>query len=91
MSGNMGAKLRRKLMDHHTPPRFQAEAFNCPLCGAYSKQIWLDAQRHYPTGAAIAGKELRIAQCTRCNKLTFWLDGKMLPGAPESAAFPNPE
>ena len=79
-------------MVHHTPPRFQAAAFNCPLCRAYSKQIWLNMQRHYPTRAVIDGKELRIAQCTSCNKMTFWLDGKMLPPpASGSASFHNPD
>jgi hypothetical protein len=76
-------------MVDHIPPRFQAAAFSCPLCGAYSKQIWLNVQRHYPTRAVIDGKELRIAQCTSCNKMTFWLDGRMLPHASGSASFNN--
>jgi hypothetical protein len=74
-------------MVNHSPPRFQAPAFDCPLCGAYSKQIWLDVLSHYPAKAVIDGKELRIAQCTGCNKLTFWLDGRMLPPASESMPF----
>ena len=78
-------------MVDHIPPRFQATAFSCPLCGAYSKQIWLNVQRHYPTRAVIDGKELRIAQCTSCNKMTFWLDGRMLPSASGSASFNNPD
>jgi len=78
-------------MDHHTPPGFQADEFNCPLCGAYSEQIWLTVPRQYPPGAVIDGKELRIAQCTRCNKLTFWLEGRMLSTASKRAPLPNPE
>lgn len=77
-------------MVHYTPPSFQASAFNCPLCGAHSKQIWLDVKRHYPAGGVIGGKELTIAQCTHCNKLTFWLDRAMLAPASESVPFPNP-
>ena len=78
-------------MVHHTPPKFQAAAFNCPLCRAYSKQIWLNMQRHYPTRAVIDGKELRIAQCISCNKMTFWLDGTMLPPDSGSVPFPSPD
>jgi hypothetical protein len=48
-------------------------------------------QRHYPTKAVIDGKELRIAQCTSCNKMTFWLDGMMLPPDSGSVPFPNPD
>jgi hypothetical protein len=39
----------------------------------------------------IDGEELRIAQCTSCNKMTFWLDGRMLPSASGSASFNNPD
>ena len=74
-------------MAHDVPPKFEAPAFNCPRCGTYSKQMWLDVQRHYPTKAAIDGKELRMAQCTTCNKMTFWLDGKML--SPDSLSAPS--
>jgi hypothetical protein len=71
-------------MEQFAPPSFQAAAFNCPLCGAYCRQIWLDARRHYPSGAAVDGKELTISQCTRCNKMTYWLDGKLSPPSEES-------
>ena len=65
-------------MDHNAPPEFLAPEFDCPLCGARSRQMWLDVKKQYPTRTAIGGKELRIAQCTNCNKLTFWLDGRMM-------------
>jgi hypothetical protein len=39
----------------------------------------------------IDGKELRIAQCTSCNKMTFWLDGRMLPPDSGSVPFRNPD
>jgi transcription elongation factor Elf1 len=64
-------------MAYGVSPSFLAAAFNCPLCGAYSRHIWLKAPGSDPTGAVIDGKELAVAQCTRCNKLTYWLDGKM--------------
>jgi len=78
-------------MVDHAPPQFEAAAFNCPLCGAYSRQIWLDVQRHYRTAAVTCGKELRIAQCTRCNKLTFWLDGRLLSSDSGNAPLHNPD
>ena len=65
-------------------PGYRAPAFKCPLCGAYSEQRWLDVKSGDPSGIAVEGKELKIAQCTRCNKLTYWLDGKMLPAASRS-------
>ncbi|HYA41213.1 MAG TPA: hypothetical protein VEF34_07915 [Syntrophobacteraceae bacterium] len=71
-------------MVHHAPPKFLAPEFDCPLCGVYSKQNWLDVPGHYPAKVQIDGKELRIAQCTRCNKLTFWVDGRMLPAGSKS-------
>jgi len=78
-------------MADYAPPRFEAAEFNCPLCGAQSKQIWLNVQKHYPTKALLDGKELRIAQCTSCNKMTFWLEGRMLSPASLSASFHDPD
>ena len=76
-------------MEHHTPPSFQALEFNCPLCGAYCKQIWLDVKRHFPARSVIDGKQLAVSQCTRCNKMTYWLDRVMVSTVSESSALPD--
>jgi len=57
--------------------------FKCPLCGASTKQSWLDV---LPSDIVIEGKELRIAQCTHCNKLTYWVDGKNLGSGEKAGA-----
>ena len=94
LGGNPGGLIRwnkkagRKVMDRHAPPEFLAPEFECPLCGANSRQMWLGAKKQHAAKTAIEGKELRIAQCTNCNKLTFWLDGKMVsPGQGSPDAF----
>ena len=71
---------------YDNPPNSQVSAFKCPLCGADSKQSWLDV---LPSRTVIEGKELKIAQCTHCNKLTYWLDGKILSHAPASGPSPG--
>ena len=64
----------------------RASASKCPLCGADSKQSWLDV---LPSEPVIEGKQLKISQCTRCNKLTYWLDGRILSHAPTSGPLPG--
>ena len=58
----------------YTTPYSNAEAFNCPNCGAYAKQDWSNhwdkGSRHIP--------ELTTALCSRCNNFSIWRYGTLL-------------
>lgn len=61
----------------HQPPQYRLDAFNCPLCGAFSKFEW------HPFFVQGPSYDLSIqpgddrsmfwaAQCSRCHKWTMW-------------------
>ncbi|MBI4114800.1 MAG: DUF4145 domain-containing protein [Candidatus Niyogibacteria bacterium] len=58
----------------YTPPYLNGDAFNCPLCNAYSKQSW--SEHRHNNNEYIAG--FRTAKCTRCNGYSAWWYGEMI-------------
>lgn len=61
----------------YKPPTYQEDAFNCPFCNAYAKQIWLRAIYH-----AVGGfKNLDNADicfCTHCDRYSIWYEEQMI-------------
>src|SRR3989338_7611285 len=71
-------------------PTFLEKAFNCPHCGAYSNQGWVDPHMHdgrywnnIPT--------IDLAFCVHCNEYSLWHEGRMIHPASGSAPLPNPD
>ena len=72
-----------------TPPAHQVSAYNCPLCAAYSAQIWMSvsgqAQGRQPQPLA----HLEAAMCFHCGRYTLWFQGRLIFPDAETAALPN--
>jgi len=58
----------------YTPPYQDAEAFNCPKCGAYANQDWSEhwaEDREHISG-------LKTARCSRCKEHSIWWWGGLI-------------
>ena len=67
-------------MAEHINPEMNKEAFNCPICGAYAKQIWSYAYGYEKRHSEIHGNqkstgnidEFAFSRCTHCNNNSIW-------------------
>jgi len=73
---------------NHEQPEHGKSAFNCPHCGAYSRQSWEDSI-YAPGGRHI--KDLSISYCDNCNEYSLWLGDKMVYPLKSSAPLPSPD
>lgn len=69
-------------------PQLNASAFNCPICTAYSAQIWGDM------GPVISGvwrptKDGRISICSHCGATAIWYQGALIHPGSSPAPLPN--
>ncbi len=79
----------------YVSPSFQLNAFNCPLCNAYSVQLWHTIngikkegyQAYYPTLL----ENVNVCICGFCNKYTIWVDRKMIHPVINGAPLPHPD
>jgi len=83
-------------MDKYYPPIYKEEAFNCPYCGAYSDQNWINPSISMPqlpplsnTRKGIGG--LDIACCRHCGKYSIWYEEQMIYPDRGNAPMPNPD
>lgn len=79
----------------HIPPAFELDAFNCPHCGVYAKQVWGDMKRSEEKTSVMVGlsgswwamDNWSAVHCQKCEKESLWLDDVMVfpltGGAPE--------
>jgi hypothetical protein len=75
-------------MTSYVPPSFDLEAFNCPHCGAYSRQEWEDLG---PTDHSLGVPGLAYAQCDHCEKPSVWYEKRMVFPFGGGAPLPNPD
>ncbi len=68
-------------MKEYVSPKFEADAFHCPCCGAYAHQKWnkvivqnADAVDSYKI------KDLSVSFCVRCNEYALWHTSYMETG-----------
>jgi len=66
-------------------PTYKAESFNCPLCNAYSHQIWnqTSADGYY--------QDVFLALCSHCNKYSIWFNKKMIFPVTTGIQSANPD
>lgn len=80
-------------MTPYTEPIFQGTAFNCPNCGAYSKQHWTKVAgvNHYHHGWTMEKiiEENSLATCDHCQMESFWIQDKMVYPFTSIAPMPN--
>jgi hypothetical protein len=80
----------------YTQPTFRIDAFNCPLCGAYSHQEWyeLNTNNAHVTKAgnmALRMDDFVVAYCGRCHDCSLWYSGQMIHPMTGGAPLPNPD
>lgn len=77
----------------YTAPSLHADAFNCPTCGAYASQRWTMLGyvniSMYETKMLGYDDRYLLANCSRCNNASIWLDGNMVFPLVSTAALPN--
>ncbi len=67
-------------------PKFGLDAFNCPHCGAYSRQCWSDLYANGRFNGTIYsdnnfGGDLKgfcISRCERCSKYIIWKNERII-------------
>ena len=71
------------------PPSCRAKAFNCPNCGAFAHQGWLNASEAVRGYYGLSPRNyILLADCAHCKKQSIWVNDKML--APDSGAVDMP-
>lgn len=73
--------------NHHRPPVFNQNAYNCPHCEAYSNQRW-GFVRHNCYDVWRELDDCKISKCAHCSKPAIWLSEKMV--YPEIGFAPTP-
>lgn len=68
-----------------TPPAYKKQAFNCPHCGAFAHQRWLDMKPIYPN----VKLDISVGACVCCEKQSVWVQGKMLFPDSREVSMPN--
>ena len=63
----------------YTLPEYEKTSFNCPVCGAFSHQIWTNMQLRNDGESYIAGvSDPKIAVCTHCGGMSVWKQTKLI-------------
>ena len=66
----------------YKPPKFDKDAFNCPLCHAYAKQYWSKEYTSWNTKwntSIISGSHfmIHVSACCHCNEPCLWINKKL--------------
>ena len=65
--------------ENYIAPKFQEEAFHCPRCNVYAKQIWeIVYTQHILIGSNSCIWELEVAFCSHCKEFSFWVNKKLV-------------
>lgn len=66
-------------------PEFEKEAFNCPFCGAFSRQRWQQLF-YYSSGS---GVPMHTATCEHCREKSYWFQETLILPAAAGVEMPN--
>ena|SRR3989338_7747134 len=75
----------------YKPPAFRVSAFNCPICNAYSNQLWQETHYVKSSGYYTPFSSLMRAECSHCGKFSLWLNGQMIYPEDSGVPLPNPD
>lgn len=77
------------MTSNHVYPKYQLEAFNCPLCNAYAHQYWYELKYSGAIGNVV--HQLEISVCNKCKGYSIWFCNQMIYPVTISIAEPNPD
>lgn len=78
-------------MPEYVPPSYEAEAFHCPHCGAYSDQKWCGVAEMRPGPPESYGKCIKgvsVSVCSNCRKYALWVDKEIAYPRSSAASLP---
>ena len=74
----------------YTPPEFEKTAFNCPICGAFAKQVWTEMNLQNRAESYYAGVgDPKISVCNHCSGYSIWKDKKLVFPNTGTSQLPN--
>jgi hypothetical protein len=76
-------------MTNYIPPKFKLTSFNCPTCGAYSRQYWFNVS-YYSSGYSDL-PDIKVAFCEHCHTMNYWHREKMIIPDIGGVSLPNPD
>jgi hypothetical protein len=61
-------------------PDFEIRAFNCPYCGAFSRQLWSKLYTYVSVSNPLVAwsKKLAFALCEHCGEASIWLNSSII-------------
>ncbi len=77
-------------MINYTPPKFELTSFNCPTCGAFSRQYWYPIN-YNSGGYSHALSDVKVALCEHCTTFNYWYLGNMIIPDVGGVALANPD
>jgi len=79
-------------MVKHNPPEYKKSAFDCPDCGAYAAQEWIDFYSN-PQGSVgfLKFEDCEASKCLHCMEYEIWFRKEMIYPAASTAPQPNPD
>lgn len=69
------------------PPKHKAEAFHCPNCEVYAKQIW--GPLHFHRYGTHQGTRMSAAECTHCSSHSYWHGENLLVPSASTVEMPS--
>ena len=79
-------------MTNYKPPEYEIDAFNCPHCGAYSRQYWFDlADELGHQGVEYELENVGLAYCYHCGEYSIWYKERMIYPHGGSMPLPHPD
>src|ERR1035437_3337276 len=79
--------LIEKGMEKHTPPVFKSDAFNCPHCNAFSRQVWPVVWTRKGSQTQHLDK-VTVSICDRCCEEAVWYGRELV--YPSESSIPSP-
>lgn len=69
------------------PPQYALEAFHCPNCGVYARQIW--GPMRFVRHGSYVETSMDAAQCSHCDNHSYWYNEKLIVPATSTVEMPS--
>lgn len=71
------------------PPEYKKGSFNCPYCGVYSVQKWVQLGGGFESAYTLT--PMWVARCAHCTVGSYWYEGNMILPSTGTVDLPNPD